>query len=378
MILKIIHPMLIAMNIWQNSKVVLLRSKKLFGFSPSYSHYNQSAEKKRNRGRKMDQKKPKKKKRRVWLIVLLCILGLLVLAVSAAGLYYNTLLERLDLVSSSQSETEYQGPAESIVPIISDDVERIESGNKAEGEVYADKRIMNVLLIGSDLRIPNTKDRGRGDVTMLVSLNKETGEVKLISFERGIMVECPGVGIDLLTHSFSYGGAEVTTDIIADYFLLDIAGYAHVDFDSFSAIVDAIGGVDIELDGMEAWALKKPDAGVYHMDGADALAYCRLRSIDSNWGRIARQRKTVQAMIDRVSTMSLPEINELTKVVLPLVHTNLTKTEITTILINAPKFLGAHAEQMAVPDHNDQNCDFQYESERLRLFIYGEDKYDES
>lgn len=321
----------------------------------------------------MNQQKPEQKKRRRWLTVLAALLGLLVLAVAAAGLYFNTLLNRLDFAGESEDL-----PTESIEPIISDDVERIESGNKAEGEVYSDNKIMNVLLIGSDRRIPNTRDRGRGDVTMLVSLNKETGDVKLISFERGIMVECPGVGIDLLTHSFSYGGAEVTTNIVADYFLLDIAGYAHVDFDTFSAIVDAIGGVDIELDEMEAWALKKPDAGVYHMDGADALAYCRLRKIDSNWGRIARQRKTVQAMIDRVSTMSLSEIDELSKVVLPLVHTNLTKSEIASLLFYVPKFLGAHAEQMAVPDHNDQNCDFQYESERLRLFIYGEDEHGES
>jgi hypothetical protein len=62
MILKIIHPMLIAMNIWPNSKVVLLRSKKHFGFSPSYSNYNQSAAKKAKPGKKNGSKETEKGK----------------------------------------------------------------------------------------------------------------------------------------------------------------------------------------------------------------------------------------------------------------------------------------------------------------------------
>ena len=79
----------------------------------------------------------------------------------------------------------------------------------------------------------------------------------------------------------------------------------------------------------------------------------------------------MQAILNRVKDMNLSELNSLAETILPLIHTDLSKAEITSILLNAPKFLGATAEQMAVPDNNNQNCDFQYETDRLREFIYG-------
>ena len=312
-----------------------------------------------------------KRNRRLGGIVLRVLVCLVLLLLAAAGIYGNSLLNRL---SFDRGE-----PVRYPVPTagepdeessLSEDIPRIESVNKAEGEVYKGKNVINILLIGSDYRIPYTSDPGRADVTMLCSLNKKTGDIKLVSFERGIMLDVPGVGTDLLTHSFHWGGAELTTELLREYFLLDIAGYAHVDFDSFSAIVDAVGGVDITLTNAEAKRLRLSN-GLNHLDGADALRYCRLRSIDSNWQRIARQRTTVQAIMDRVKDMSIVELDQLSQTVLPLIHTDLSKSEITSILINATKFLGVTAEQMTVPDNNNQQCDFQYESERLQAFLYG-------
>ena len=226
----------------------------------------------------MSQAKPKKKKSvvgRVFLILLVLIL----LAFAAAALYYNSILNHLDfadksgsLISAGESLVDQmRADAASIKEAIQQSgITGIQSGNRAEGEVKSSKNIINVLLIGSDYRIPNTSDPGRADVTMLCSLNKKTGDIKLISFERGIMVEVPGVGTELLTHSFHYGGAELTTQLLRDYFLLDIAGYAHVDFDTFSQLVDAVGGVDIEITDAESYALGvKP--GWNHLDGKTAL-----------------------------------------------------------------------------------------------------------
>ena len=329
--------------------------------------------------------KRRKKKNRRGLRVLLVLLCLVLLLLAAAALYYNSVLNRLSFDTGGQSPTPAptaaasadptgspppeESPEPEKKPILSEDIPHISSGNRAEGTALKEKNVINILLIGSDYRIPYTSDPGRADVTMLCSLNKKTGSVKLVSFERGIMVDVPGVGTDLLTHSFHWGGAELTTDLLREYFLLDIAGYAHVDFDSFSALVDAVGGVDVTLTDREAWALKLR-TGLNHLDGANALRYCRLRSIDSNWQRIARQRTTVQAIFDRVKDMSIAELDRLSQVVLPLIHTDLSKAQITSLLVSAPRFLGATAEQMTVPDNNDQHCDFQYESDRLKAFLY--------
>lgn len=322
---------------------------------------------------KAKKRRRRRRRRHGGLVFLLCLLCLLLLLFAGAALYYNSLLNRLSFdnkpgaVQSEAANRVIITPEST--PILSEEIPQISSGNKAEGEVKRENNVVNVLLIGSDYRIPNTSDPGRADVTMLCSLNKKTGEINLVSFERGIMVEVPGVGIDLLTHSFHWGGAELTTNIIRDYFLLDVAGYAHVDFDSFESLVDAVGGVDITLTEAEAGRLHLK-TGLNHLNGAQALSYCRLRSIDSNWQRIARQRTTVQAILNQVKDMKLSELDKLADKVLPLIHTDLSKTEITSLLMSAPKFLGKTAGQMAVPDHNDQHCDFQYEHDRLQAFLY--------
>lgn len=304
------------------------------------------------------------------------LFGIVLLFLIAVGLYYNNLLNRLsfdngrgNVVETLEGLLHREPGQEWQIPGADDGIRQISSGNQATGEVVKDKNVINILLIGSDYRIPNSSDPGRADVTMLCSLNKKTGSIKLVSFERGIMVDVPGVGTDLLTHSFRWGGAELTTQILRDYFLLNISGYAHVDFESFSALVDAVGGVDITLTDNEAWALELP-SGVNHLGGEDALRYCRLRSIDSNWQRIERQRNTVQAILNQMKDMGVSDLDRLSQEVLPLIHTDLSKTVITTILLNAPKFLGATAEQMTVPDNYNQDCDFQYESDRLKDFLY--------
>lgn len=334
----------------------------------------------------MAKQRDRRRRRRLirTLVTLSALLFVILLPLAAAGLYYNSVLNRLSFVRG-QTEV-YPTPDadsasyfEEAVPDTDDvsqqeyspssEIPKIVSVNKAEGEIYKGKNVINILLIGSDYRIPHTSDPGRADVTMLCSLNKKTGSIKLVSFERGIMLDVPGVGQDLLTHSFHWGGAELTTDLLREYFLVDIAGYAHVDFDSFSAVVDAVGGVDITLTNAEANRLKLP-TGLNHLDGANALRYCRLRSIDSNWQRIARQRTTVQAILNRVKNMSVRELDQLSQKVLPLIHTDLSKGEITLILMNATKFFGVTAEQMTIPDHNNQYCDFQYEADRLHVFLY--------
>ena len=149
--------------------------------------------------------------------------------------------------------------------------------------------------------------------------------------------------------------------------------YVKMNFSAVRDVIDAMGGIDVYSPVAFSSSISNYSyiKGWNHLNGKEALNYCRLRSIDSNWGRIARQRTTVQAILNQVKDMNLAELNSLAETILPLIHTDLSKAEITSILLSAPKFLGGTAEQMAVPDHNNQLCDFQYETDRLRAFIYG-------
>ena len=330
--------------------------------------------------------KSKKKNGKGKRVVLGVLLGLLILLLAAGGtaLYYvNSKLDKLSYTPAGAATPPVYTEEEKVLlqeESKKDSVEQIESSEAVpEGEVVEDNSVVNILLLGTDMRIPYTSDPGRADAIQIISLNRSTGAIKLISFERGIMVPVPGHDKELLTHSYRWAGPDYMLSLFTDYFLLDMAGYAQVDFEAFIEIIDAIGGIDVELSAMEAWALRNDyyrhlAEGVNHMDGSLALAYCRLRRIDSNWVRIERQRKAIQAVLYKVKGMSIQELNALADVVLPLIHTNLSKNQITSLMLSAPKFLGVTAEQMTVPKRTPGRgayCDFQAEAERLQEFIYG-------
>lgn len=282
---------------------------------------------------------------------------------------------KLIIVDSIPQQTvlnEETGETETVSTLVEEEVDL------PEGEIIENKKVLNILLVGSDFRSKEWDDPGRADVTMLCSINKKEGTIKLISFERGIMVPIPGKGSDLLTHSYVWGGMDLLLQDLRDCFLLNIDGYMHVDFDTFQDVIDAIGGVDIDMTSLEASTLN--DWGVTvdlhegrnHLDGYTALRYCRLRKIDSNFGRIARQRKTVQAMMDKTKTMSLSEINDMADTVLPYIDTNISTDVFMSLLASAPKFIGLTAEQYQVPEGNDSSrIDFSYEADRLKGIIYG-------
>ena len=306
--------------------------------------------------------------------VLLLILGLfLLLLLGTAGLVSGK-LNRLD----RDGVTEVVDETGNIVTV---QQERKQTGGvigviKGVTGIGA-KDMVNILLIGSDMRIPHTDDIGRGDVTMLCSLNKKTGAVKLASFERGTGVPWEGDEWLMLTSFYRFHGAAATTRVLGECFQIDFDGYAHVDFDSFREIIDTIGGVDVELSAGEAGALGLPYGGMNHLDGDLALSFCRLRSIDSNWERTGRQRRTIQAVLSKAKTLNIAQLNELANTVLPMIDTDLDNEAITGLTLSLGKFAGSTADQLMVPDKDHllpggmgyNKADFDYEAERIREFL---------
>lgn len=250
------------------------------------------------------------------------------------------------------------------------------------------KGIVNLLLIGTDVQSGEIKDQGRADCLIICSLNKDTGAIKLISIERAIYVDIPGVGKDLITHAHHYGGAEMMQEIVEQYFNIDLVGYCEVNYQGFIDAIDAICGIDIVLTEPEetglnglwnelcpensALAAHEMVEGLNHLDGYDALMYCRLRCIDSDWHRVERQRNLIQAVIDTAKTQTLEHNINAVKAVLDYVETNLSAVQICSLLACLDKFTGAVADQMTVPVKTKPiTCDYAAESERIREFIYG-------
>ena len=150
-------------------------------------------------------------------------------------------------------------------------------------------------------------------------------------------------------------------DTVEDCFNVQVDHYVRINFNSFVQIVNAVGGVDIDITEMEAKALNwevpsnsmlivnHVDPGLNHFDGYTALQYARLRKIDNDWHRIERQRTVIQAVLDQIQNASVTELDNLLNTMLPLVQTNFTKTEIAALLVQLPGFLGCDVKQLSMP-----------------------------
>lgn len=264
-----------------------------------------------------------------------------------------------------------------------------------EKPIYSDNDVLNILLIGTDERSNSFSTNARSDSMILVSINKAKNTVKLVSLERGMgvpILEGDYAGqYDWLTHIFRYGGANLLVKTVRTCFNLDLDKYVRVNFNSVRQVVDMIGGIDMYLSEAEANALDidgtgyeeyTAGAGVYHLDGEKALSYARLRSIDSDWQRVARQRNVIMAVVQRMKSSNLFELDSLANVVLPLVQTNLSKWEIAELVMYVPSFVNSDFDQMTVPPEGTYGGmtgmggrgmfapDFELNSQILHEFLY--------
>ncbi len=151
-------------------------------------------------------------------------------------------------------------------------------------ELINDNMILNIMLIGSDSM--STGDHGRSDSLMVLSLDLRHKKIKVTSLMRDIWVKIPGQGNDRLNAAYAYGGPKLTIETIEKNFGIYIDRYAIVDFEGFSNIIDALGGIDLELSSAECAYINKysgdkhtlKGSGMKHLTGLQALHYSRDHS----------------------------------------------------------------------------------------------------
>lgn len=332
------------------------------------------------------------KRLKKWQVVLIIVVLILISITSCAGAFYISKLNLINYDTNSTISYNFSPVSDDTKDIgLPPDIEvesNVTSLPLPKGDIYKDENVLNILLLGTDERTKEFRNDARSDSMMVLSLNLKTYKAKLVSFERGMGVPIEGRNIDWLTHTFHYGGANLVMKTIRDCFKLDLEKYIRVNFHTFEQLVDSVGGVDItltekEVNGMNDWmyaGISQP--GLNHLNGFQALCYCRLRHIDSDWYRIQRQRTTIQAIINKTKDLDVFEFNKLLNDVLPLVQTNLTKGEITTLLSKAINFKGVQLDQKTIPEKNTYTgatgvdgrsffkVDFEANAEILRKFFY--------
>ncbi len=177
-----------------------------------------------------------------------------------------------------------------------------------------------LLLVGVDTDDPQI--RGRSDTMILAVLNKRKGELKLISFMRDLYVQIPGKAHNRLNAAYAFGGAELLKKTLDQCFHVKPDGYLAVNFAMMAKLVDSIGGVEIEVEPEELRPLngileyynylkKRPEkqgrlesAGRQTLTGLQAMSYARIRKIDSDFERVARQQRVIMAIFNKVKRMS--------------------------------------------------------------------------
>jgi polyisoprenyl-teichoic acid--peptidoglycan teichoic acid transferase len=155
----------------------------------------------------------------------------------------------------------------------------------------------NVLVLGVDTRPESEEEGSRSDTMMLVRVDPESGNVKLLSVPRDLLVDV-GPGKDRINTAYNYGGIERAVTVFEDFSKIPVDHYAIVDFEGFEDTVDAMGGVNVDVgDGdvfPDKWNMKD---GVMHLNGRKALMYARYRGTpEGDLDRIERQQRLVAAL----------------------------------------------------------------------------------
>ena len=214
-----------------------------------------------------------------------------------------------------------------------------------ENNYQSEKGITNILLAGTDGR-PGEKN-SRSDAMMILTVDTKNKSLKLTSLNRDTYVDIPGHGYQKLTHAYVYGGVNLLTKTIENNFEIDIQDYAVVDFYSFMDIVDALGGVEVDVHQNEINEINKfikletykwsgetkpmeliKNSGVQKLNGYQTLAYARIRKTDSTQERDRRQRQVIEALMNGVKDLPITKYPNLLDTILPYIKTNMKPTEI--------------------------------------------------
>ena len=180
-------------------------------------------------------------------------------------------------------------------------------GMKAEERLSLKK---NIVVLGVDER-PEDDDPGRSDTLFVVMLDTNNKSLGLLSIPRDTRVHIPKYGYDKINHAYPLGGRQLTERTVEEFLGIRINNYVMVNFKGFKGLVDAIDGVDIDVEKdmyyKDTWDgftvdLKK---GRQHLNGETAIQYVRYRDEEGDLGRVRRQQHFIMAVYEKIASEDL-------------------------------------------------------------------------
>ena len=187
-----------------------------------------------------------------------------------------------------------------------------------------------ILIMGVDKR---EDDVGRSDTMMIATVDPRLDQATLLSVPRDTRVKIFGHGYDKINAAFAYGGVELAEETVEHFLGIDIDHYIMIDTSSFVKIIDAIGGVDIDVEKRMFYEDPWDDngglvidlyPGQQHMDGKTAVTYVRYRDSEGDIGRVKRQQAFMAACLDKVTSPEIvPRIPKIIREIIDAVETDM-------------------------------------------------------
>lgn len=284
-------------------------------------------------------------------------------AIAGLELSDDQIAEIKQYIDISGYQSEYTGTNPEATDPITPDVSVVIPPPSTEPDKSNLSGVINILFLGTDERPGET--RARSDSMIVVSINADTKEITFTSLMRDIYinryakvvnddgsVEFVKKGQSKLNSAYFTGGLDMLNATLERNLGIQTQNFVQIDFDNFKQMIDKFGGIDVtfnDIEGVRKDEIKrlkrytdfKEDqlvAGTeytYHLDGNQALYYCRDRYSGQNvngykggdFGRTERQRSVLKSMFERAQSMSLLELKSSVETVLEYVTTDLSLTD---------------------------------------------------
>lgn len=277
--------------------------------------------KKENRSRALKKEKEykPKKKSKLLKVVLMVIAEALVLGVIFSYAYMLDKYSRIQRPEFNKSN------------VVNNDLS-VENIKRMEG-------YRNIAIFGVDTR-DNSVTRGNSDVIIIASINQANGEIKMVSVFRDTYMNTGNDKYNKINNAYAVGGPEQALKAINKNLDLNITEYVTFSWKAVATGINILGGVDLEITKAEhryinsyitetvkstkIGSVQIPAPGMHHLDGIQAVAYGRLRYMDSDFARTERQRKIITLALEKAKNSDLKTLNDLLGNMLEMVATNLT------------------------------------------------------
>lgn len=341
-----------------------------------------------------EKRRPVKKRvtgaKKALLIALAVLIALVLCLVIAAVVYWNGMLGKMNYVEVADitySSTAAAQTSESVDMQAAAEA----AAETTQPHVASSADYINFLIVGQSSR--EGEEARLADTMVLCTLNTYEKTLTLTSMLRDAFVKMPDykghdgdrIKLTMIYHLGSYysdgapaGSMELMNQTLYNNFGVEVDYNFEVDFETFVWIVDAVGGIDVELTEAEAdylndddvWVTYDVEPGMAHLDGMAALSYARMRKAEgdneSDIVRSSRARKVIEILLEELKGESISGLQDLANEVLPKVTTSMSKSEMTNMLLTVLPML---------PDlkiNMDGTCPANYQGDMVDIYGDGQ------